>query len=496
MPKYKRKLQSFLSKAKKIVRRCFGLLPKLFTYVKKTVFFVGALVKKPLFLCFEALGRLFKGAGSLLQAFFQALSHPTHPGAKRINYALYAFFLWLMACFFYGFEFLHRLIPALIATEISKDLSLQAGHLGSITAYYFYAYAFAQLPAGLLIDHYGLRRTLTFASFCVAIGTALLSGAGDIVVASFSRALIGFGSGFAFAATLKVLSLYFSASLFAFFVGLTNSMGILVATFGQVPFAHFVSSSNWREALLALAGVGALLTLLLRASFRSCEVKESSSQEEEVSFKETLFYVIRQPQIWWYSLIAAMRVTPIISFAELWAGPFLSSCYHADKQSITQLVTSIFLGVAAGGPIFGLLSRFFLRRHLIFAGGLFSLVITSTLLTGIELNRLLLVVMLVGLGVSSSSMLLCFGLCVERVPDWAKGAAIGFMNMWITFYGAALLPLIGYLLQWQNPGCALDYSLKQYQGALMIVPISLALSLLMTWALKYSYFQPKDATQS
>lgn len=497
MYRFTRKALKTISQTKKKLSKFLFFFSKKSTQIiKYTCSFLLTGTKGTCAALFHYGLRFVTMVSALCKGIFHAAAHPSHPGAKKVNYVLYAFFLWFMACFFYGFEFLHRLIPALIAGEISKDLALQAGQLGSITAYYFYAYAFAQLPAGLLIDHYGIRRTLTVASLCVAVGSALLSGASDVVVASFSRALIGFGSGFAFAGTLKVLSLYFSASVFAFFVGMTNSVGILVATFGQIPFAHFVSSSTWREALLALGGIGAVLTLVLWIVFQGSDEKEKTLREEGVSFSETLLYVVKQPQIWWYSLIAAMRVTPIISFAELWAGPFLSSCYHADKQSITQLVTSIFLGIAAGGPLFGLLSRFILRRHLLLIGGLFSLFITSTLLTGIAMNRVVLTSLLVGLGVSSSSMLLCFGLCVERVPAWAKGAAIGFMNMWITFYGAALLPVIGYLLQWQNPGCALDYSLRQYQGALLIVPVSLVISLLMTLALSHPYFAPAETKQS
>ena len=505
-------------KMKRVVSRIQSLCSWVYRSVTPKVWLVlrVSLIRLPVFVLSVMFNKVCQVAGALKQLLL-CVWRPTAKMRAQVGIVLYVLMLWSVACFFYGFEFLHRLIPALIAPELSRDLSLQASQLGSITAYYFYAYALAQLPAGLLIDKYGLRKTLTLASLLVAIGSALLSGANDAVIAAFSRGLIGFGSGFAFAATLKVISVYFHASLFALFVGLTNSVGILVATFGQVPFANFVSEQGWREAMFALAAFGVGVSLLLWLAFQQDakrallgvslvdasadatapihDLPDSSDSYDPAtihaeSFIDTLIYVVKQPQIWWFSCIAAMRVTPIISFAELWAGPFLSSCYQADRTAITQLVTSIFLGIAAGGPMFGLLSRWFLRRHLIFAGGLCSLVITSVLLTGVAMHPWALTLLLSALGMSSSSLLLCFGLCVERVPVWAQGAAIGFMNMWITLYGAALLPLIGYMLQWQNPGCALDYSLSQYQGALLVVPLSLALSLIMTWALKFSYFNP------
>lgn len=435
------------------------------------------------------LGQLVICAGQTLAGGARALWEPTASLRERLLYALYAFALWAAASFFYGYEFLHRLIPTLITGELRRDLTLQATQLGSITASYFYAYALAQLPAGMLVDRYGLRRTLFCASLTVAIGGALFSGAQDVVVAFFARALIGLGSGFAFAATLKVLSLRFAPSLFPLFVGLTNTLGIVVALLGQRHFAMVVHAMGWRQSILILSLLGLLLSFALWIVFK----EEDQKGEAEHELYEGLALVVRTPQIWWISFIAALRVSPIISFGELWAGPFLEECYQADTFSISHFVSTIFMGIAVGGPFFGLMTRYFLRRELVLVGGVGAFLTTSLLLLGLPLTTPMLYGVLFLLGLSSSSMLLCFGMTIDYVPSWAQGAAVGFMNLCITLYGAALLPLIGAILEWQNPQCGLyaPYKFIHFQKALFIVPLSVLVSILMTLVLHSNYFKPR-----
>lgn len=397
--------------------------------------------------------------------------------------------MWLVAALFYGYEFLHRLAPGVIANELILDLAIPASKVGTLSAYYFYAYAATQVPAGILIDRFGLKKILVFACMCVALGSALFSGAQDMMIGRFSRALIGFGSAFAFAGTLKVASEQFSSRLFALFVGVTNTIGVLGALCGQYPYANLVENVGWRHSMMMIAFLGGFISLALWLIVRDSPQLENERQKHRLW--EGLIFVARQPQVWWIACIAALRVTPIISFAELWAVPFFSQCYGTSILEASKMLSFIFIGIAIGGPVHGFLARVILRRRLLFIGGAGSFVCTIFLLSGLTLGNYVLILILALLGFFSSSMLLCFGMSVDRVPLWAKGAVIGFTNMWVMLFGALLQPLIGYLLERQAPGCALDsYSFREYRQALYIVPLCLLISLVLTWFLKFDYFKP------
>ncbi len=55
-----------------------------------------------------------------------------------------------------------------------KTFQVSAAGFGIISAFYFYAYAPMQLPAGLLFDRYGPRKLMTAALILCAVGSSFL----------------------------------------------------------------------------------------------------------------------------------------------------------------------------------------------------------------------------------------------------------------------------------------------------------------------------------
>ena len=52
----------------------------------------------------------------------------------------------------------YRASNAIIAPQLQKDLSLAPEKLGMLSASFFYAFAFTQIPIALLLDRLGSRR--------------------------------------------------------------------------------------------------------------------------------------------------------------------------------------------------------------------------------------------------------------------------------------------------------------------------------------------------
>src|SRR5262245_54447047 len=65
-------------------------------------------------------------------------------------------FLPFTAAFFLSYLF--RTINALISSELSSELALDAADLGFLTSVYFLTFAALQLPIGIWLDRYGPRR--------------------------------------------------------------------------------------------------------------------------------------------------------------------------------------------------------------------------------------------------------------------------------------------------------------------------------------------------
>ena len=73
-----------------------------------------------------------------------------------------AWLIWVVAALFYAYEFFIRISPAVMVNSLMHSFALDAAALGSLSAFYYYAYACMQIPVGMLLDRYGIRRLLAF----------------------------------------------------------------------------------------------------------------------------------------------------------------------------------------------------------------------------------------------------------------------------------------------------------------------------------------------
>ena len=104
--------------------------------------------------------------------------------------------IWTLAVVFYFYEYLIRVFPSVISDELMFAFNVNAVGLGTLSAFYLYAYAPMQIPVGFLMDRFGARKLLTGASIVCGVATLLFSFTENIYLADFYRILMGAGSAF------------------------------------------------------------------------------------------------------------------------------------------------------------------------------------------------------------------------------------------------------------------------------------------------------------
>ena len=122
--------------------------------------------------------------------------------AKALRYRWLLFSLLALG---YILVYFHRICPAVLAVDLMRDLEAGGSLAGMLGAAYFYPYAAMQLPAGLLADSWGPRRTISVFFLLAAAGAVLLGLAPTIRWAIAGRALVGAGVAMLFVSTLKIL---------------------------------------------------------------------------------------------------------------------------------------------------------------------------------------------------------------------------------------------------------------------------------------------------
>lgn len=405
---------------------------------------------------------------------------------------------WVMcglAAVFYCYEYLLRVAPSVMTSDLMLTYHINAAALGNLIAFYYYIYTPMQLPVGMLMDVYGPRRLLTLAGLCCAVGTYLFACTDVFAVAAFGRFLVGFGSAFAFVGVLKLATLWLPPERFAMISGITTTLGMIGGMLGDIILTILIDKQGWRLSCYWAACFGMVLTLVMFLVLRDDgKLLAQHSHHELPSLKGIVrgcARIVRNPQIWINGLIGCLMYLPTSVFAELWGVPFLEQALHFSPAAAANAISLIFLGWATGAPIAGLISDVLKQRRLpITIGSVMAAILMSIVLYVPHVPVYAVCIIFYLFGFFSSAEVIVFAVGREISSSKASGTAIALTNMFVMIGGVIFQPLVGILLEWRG-GQSVEglhmYSADAYQYALAVLPLGLVLTVFLSFLLKETH---------
>ena len=397
-----------------------------------------------------------------------------------------AYFIFFLAASFYMYEFILQVAPSVMAEPMMHTFKVGAEGFGIISAFYFYAYAPTQLPAGVLFDRYGPRKLMTLALILCASGSFFFASTESVFTAAMGRFLIGIGSAFSFIGVLVLLSRWFPASHFAIVAGVAQAMSSLGAIFGEVPLASLTNLVGWRYASFILSAIGFLLAILLWSFIRDFPDKPTQAKPKESLKNEwyRLAAVCKESYTWKTGAYAFMIWTPIAVFAVLWGVPYLQVKYNISVVTASSMCSMVWVGIGCGSPLLGWFSdRVKSRRLSLGISAVFGFVATAFVLFVPELPKSLMFVILFILGLGAGGQTVSFAVVRDNNPAHLVGTASGFNNLSVLLGGAIFQPVVGMILHHFGTtywvGGVPKYTPESYQLALLIMPICYLISLML-----------------
>lgn len=394
-----------------------------------------------------------------------------------------AWIIWLLSALFMCYKYAIEVSPSVMTTDLMSAFSLNGTEMGNLAAAYFYAYLIMQIPAGLLIDKWGPRRVTTLAIACCGFGAFIFAHADSLITASIGRFVAGAGAAFAAVNCLKLIANWFSTNRFAFMAGLMMTVGMLGAVGGQGPLSAFIRSMDWRTAMTIIAGGGLLLAVLfaLIVKDRAPHHRKANLTPKNLSIFKNLKTLLKNPQSWYLSLYSGFAFAPVSAFGGLWGVPYLTQAFDLSPDAAAHASSLIFLGFAAGSPLFGWYSdRIGKRRPVMYWGTLIALLSLAAVIYLPSLPFFVIAILLFVFGFSISSFLLCFTMIKEMHYASLAATSIGFMNAFDALFGAFSDPLTGKLLDIGWTGAmsngARSFPLSAYHAAFILLIIYLVLS--------------------
>jgi sugar phosphate permease len=394
---------------------------------------------------------------------------------KALRYRWLIF--WILA-FSYTLVYFHRLCPAVVAVDMMADLQTSGALLGLLSSAYFYPYALMQVPAGLLSDSWGPRRSISLFFLVAFIGSVMLGLAPSVPLALVGRTLVGLGVAMLFVPTMKILTEWFRIREFATMTAILMVMGGLGSLTAASPLAILSTWIGWRLSFVAV-GVFTLLMATLVWLFvrdRPSDLGWPSPAEptgpgsSAIGLLEGMKRVLSYPRFWPIAIWFFFDCAIFFSFGGLWGGPYLIQVYGLSKAKAGQILSMLAVGMIVGSPFLSFLSdRIFRGRKPVLMFSSF-IVLCLTALLAFYTDRLsvpALYLFCLVLGIFSSAIVVIgFTSTKELFPVQIAGTSTGLVNIFPFAGGAFFQPLLGYLLE--RPGKAGDaFTLTGYKHAFL-----------------------------
>lgn len=408
----------------------------------------------------------------------------------RVWTRCYPWLIWFVAASFFFYKYLVQVSPSVMTADLMRTFQINGAGLGNLSAFYFYAYLCMQIPVGMMLDKYSPRLLTTMAIFTCSMSTVLFSQADSLGFACAARALMGAGAAFAAVSCFKLAAVWFSPKRFATVSGLFMTAAMLGAVGGQIPLSLLVQHAGWRSALMEVGVVGLVLGcvyfLIVRDKPYPQELIHSTNHPPVL---QSLMAILKNKQAWLLSFYSGLAFAPVSVFGGLWGVPFLETAHGLSPTQAAMASSSIFIGFGLGAPFLGCLSDLMGRRKpILYLGTLLALLCLTTVLYVSSLSLISILILLTCFGFGASGFFTSFAMIRELFPVFLVATVLGIMNTFDSVCEALFEPFVGALLDYTWDGVAVDgihqFSLSGYHSALLVLPLSLVIALIMLLFIK------------
>lgn len=148
--------------------------------------------------------------------------------------------------------------------EISSDLGLSRSTMGSILGAWALVYVFTAVPAGAVVDRFGLRWSMTIGGLSITVSLLLRSIAGGTWTLFAAVAVFGIGGPLVSITTPKLVAALFDEDARRLPTGLSVSapaLGSGVALALTNPVLLPLANNNWRGVMLMCAAAALVMTI-------------------------------------------------------------------------------------------------------------------------------------------------------------------------------------------------------------------------------------------
>jgi len=334
---------------------------------------------------------------------------------------------------------IHRLAFSPLIPTFVANLGITYAAAGAIQTAYFWTYALAQVPIGVLTDRWGARRVMLVFMTALSVGALLFAASQTYSASLASRALVGLGAAAVWVPGMRLITEWFPREERGRVTGLFSAGGGVGGTLALLLVPWLAERWGWRLAygatvvpvLIALA----LILLLLRP-------RESAASAAAPPGAGALGRVLATPAMWRLNLTMMFAYGGYFSLLTFLPAFFMRSLGFSPTESglVTSLITA---GTMVSWPLAGYASDRLGRRKAVYlasqSANVLVCVAFALFVPGVPVTGAAVAAAVTGL--VAGGMIAPYVMVIELFPHELAGTAMGVINA-SCFAGAMILPVI------------------------------------------------------
>jgi MFS transporter, ACS family, D-galactonate transporter len=291
-------------------------------------------------------------------------------------------------------NFFDRVNISVAYDALRSNWGITAVTFGYLASAYNWTYAVLQIPIGVMLDRWGVRRIGRVATFLWSMASFASGLATGIYSFFAARLLLGIGEAPTFPANAKAVGYWFPERERSFATSINDAAAKFASAIGVPILGLFVIRFGWRWSFIFTGFVSFLYFLLFWGVYRNPSedprlspaernlMAEGNAQPESTTARHAhgapLLYLLRQPQVIG-ATIGFAAYNYVFYLVLIWLPSYLSMSLHVDllhsalDTSIPWLVATLTDLLIGGWMVDALVrrgARPWLVRQAVLVGGL------------------------------------------------------------------------------------------------------------------------------
>ena len=347
---------------------------------------------------------------------------------------------------------------------------------GLLNSAFFWSYALLQIPAGWIVDRFGVKWTYAAGFLLWSATSAATAWVGGFQTLFLLRILLGVGESVVTPAAMRWIRFNFEERRRGTAIGILMAAAKVGPALGAFIAGQLLTSLGWQMMFLAI-GLGSMLWLLPWTWLMTNDDRALEQQAKQAAGgKDIAFGEVMASPVIWGTIVGTFCYQYFVYFALTWMPAYFKESFKMSLNDSSVFTAASFLCMAVVATLAGFAADSLIgqgkdavtvRRAFTICGFLTAgLGLVAALNTPPAIAMWMVIAALGGLGLTTANY---WALTQTLIPGAAVGRIVGVQNCAANVPGIVAPILTGWLIE-RTGG---------YQGAIIAVLVFLGLGVTM-----------------